>query len=189
MQSAVDILNNTTLKQKTQTTTDNGSNQRTLDKVKAVDNQKINNKAFDISAHDRATSVISGIRNALSNLTNKDIWVTTHERKVKEAMGGINIPRHAAGGFGVATQPTMMPYGQIGEDGWEAVVPLTNRLYVRPFANAVAQEVNAGNNQMLASIDRRLAKLDSNLGRTIAANAPVVVESERDFARRVRGVR
>lgn len=189
VQSAVDILNNTTLRQKTQTTTDNGSNQRTLDKVKAVDNQKINNKAFDISAHDRATSVISGIKNALSNLTNKDIWVTTHEKTVKEAMGGINIPRHAAGGFGVATQPTMMPYGQIGEDGWEAVVPLTNRLYVRPFANAVAQEVNAGNNQMLASIDRRLAKLDSNLGRTIAANAPVVVESERDFARRVRGVR
>ena len=189
VQSAVDILNNTSLGQKTQTTTDNGSNQRTLDKVKAVDNQKINNKAFDISAHDRATSVISGIRNALSNLTNKDIWVTTHERKVKEAMGGINIPRHAAGGFGVATQPTIRPYGQIGEDGWEAVVPLTNRLYVRPFANAVAQEVNAGNNQMLASIDRRLAKLDSNLGRTIATNAPVVVESERDFARRVRGVR
>lgn len=188
VQSAVDILNNTSLGQKTQTTTDNGSNQRTLDKVKAVDNQKINNKAFDISAHDRATSVISGIKAAMDKLTNKDIWVTTHETKVKEAMGGINIPRHAAGGFGVATQPTMMPYGQIGEDGWEAVVPLTNRLYVRPFANAVAQEVNAGNNQMLASIDRRLAKLDSNLGRTIAANAPVVVESERDFARRVRGV-
>lgn len=189
VQSAVDILNNTSLGQKTQTTTDNGSNQRTLDKVKAVDNQKINNKAFDISAHDRATSVISGIKAAMDKLTNKDIWVTTHETKVKEAMGGINIPRHASGGFGVATQPTMMPYGQIGEDGWEAVVPLTNRLYVRPFANAVAHEVNAGNNQMLASIDRRLAKLDSNLGRTIAANAPVVVESERDFARRVRGVR
>lgn len=188
VQSAVDILNNTALKQKTQTTTDNGSNQRTLDKVKAVDNQKINNKSFSISAHDRATSVISGIKAAMDKLTNKDIWVTTHETKVKEAMGGINIPRHAAGGFGVATQPTMMPYGQIGEDGWEAVVPLTNRLYVRPFANAVAQEVNAGNNKMLASIDRRLAKLDSNLGRTIAANAPVVVESERDFARRVRGV-
>lgn len=189
VQSAVDILNNTSLGQKTQTTTDNGSNQRTLDKVKAVQKEPIDNKKFDISAHDRATSVISGIKAAMDKLTNKDIWVTTHETKVKEAMGGINIPRHAAGGFGVATQPTMMPYGQIGEDGWEAVVPLTNRLYVRPFANAVAQEVNAGNNQMLASIDRRLAKLDSNLGRTIAANAPVVVESERDFARRVRGVR
>lgn len=188
VQSAVDILNNTNIRQKTQTTTDNGSNQRTLDKIKAVDGKKINDKAFDISAHDRASSVISGIKSAIDKLTNKDIWVTTHERKVQEAMGGINIPRHAAGGFGVATQPTMMPYGQIGEDGWEAVVPLTNRLYVRPFANAVAKEVNAGNNQMLASIDRRLAKLDANLGRTIAANAPVVVESEREFARRVRGV-
>lgn len=140
VQASVNVLNATPLNPKTQTTTDNGTNQRVLGNVKDVDKATIRNKSFSITAHDRATSVISGISNVLSRLTNKDIWVTTHERKVKEAMGGINIPRHAAGGFGVATQPTLRPYGQIGEDGWEAVVPLTNRLYVRPFAQAVARE-------------------------------------------------
>ena len=66
------------------------------------------------------------------------------------AAGGISVPMHAAGGFSVATRAIMTPDGIIGEAGTEAylkmgrqraIVPLSNRRYVRPFARAVAAEM------------------------------------------------
>ena len=54
------------------------------------------------------------------------------------------------------------------------------------------QAANAGTldaSRLLLAIDQltaRVDQLDRNLGATIAANAPVVVEPEREFARRVR---
>ena len=67
-----------------------------------------------------------------------------------------DIPANAAGGLtGIATQPVLTNYGWVGEDGAEAlvrwahgtaIVPLTNRQYVRPFAQAVASEMGVGGN-------------------------------------------
>lgn len=64
------------------------------------------------------------------------------------------IPRHADGGInGIVTRATLTNSGWIGEDGAEAVfqmggssaiIPLTNRRYVRPFARAVAGEMDGG---------------------------------------------
>lgn len=73
------------------------------------------------------------------------------------ASGGISnasikeIPRHASGGFKIANKPTLTNVGWVGEDGAEAIIPLTNRRYVRPFARAVASEVNANLGAHIAS--------------------------------------
>lgn len=44
---------------------------------------------------------------------------------------------------GIISSPT---FSLMGEDGAEAVIPLTNRSYVRPFARAVAREMGGGGN-------------------------------------------
>lgn len=70
------------------------------------------------------------------------------------ASGGI-IPSHADGGAinGIVTRRTLTNVGWVGEDGAEAVIssnagggaiiPLSNRHYVAPFARAVAEEMAA----------------------------------------------
>lgn len=57
----------------------------------------------------------------------------------RHATGGIKIPRHADGG--ILNQPTLTKVGWVGEDGAEAIIPLTNRKYVTPFARAVAEQM------------------------------------------------
>lgn len=67
----------------------------------------------------------------------------------KNAAGGISIPAHMAGA--IVTQATLTDMGIVGEAGAEAIlqgaggnraiVPLSNRRYVRPFAQAVAAEM------------------------------------------------
>ena len=62
------------------------------------------------------------------------------------------VPRNAAGGLnGIVARPTLTNIGWVGEAGAEAiihmrnaggaVIPLSNRQYVRPFAQAVASEM------------------------------------------------
>ena len=75
-----------------------------------------------------------------------------------QAAGGINgtlmyrLPMYASGAAlnGIVTRPTFTNQGLVGEAGTEAmlrmgrstaVVPLSNRRYVRPFARAVAAEI------------------------------------------------
>lgn len=70
------------------------------------------------------------------------------------ASGGIVIPRHAAGGFaipkfasgGILDRPTLTSIGWVGEAGAEAIIPLSNARYVKPFARAVAEQMSTINN-------------------------------------------
>lgn len=55
------------------------------------------------------------------------------------AAGGFVIPRHADGG--ILAQPTLTSVGWVGEAGAEAIIPLSNKTYVRPFAQSVAAEM------------------------------------------------
>ena len=81
------------------------------------------------------------------------------------ASGGVSedvikqIPMHADGGInGIVTRATLTNAGWVGENGAEAVfqmggssaiIPLTNRRYVRPFARAVAGEMGGGQRQVV----------------------------------------
>lgn len=96
-----------------------------------------------VKVDDQASGPLSTIKRMLDGLSGRTVTTTVVNSTVRNAAGGIAIPRHADGGFGVATRPTLTTAGWVGEDGWEAIVPLTNRRFVRPFAQAVAAEVNA----------------------------------------------
>jgi hypothetical protein len=106
-----------------------------------------------ITANDGASSTISNINRKLNLLNGKT--ATTYIRTVttnvpkSQATGGMNsrpvIPKHASGY--IATGPTLTNQGWIGEDGIEAVanwatggavVPLTNKRYMLPIADAIA---------------------------------------------------
>ena len=103
-----------------------------------------------IYANDYASGKISSVKEELQRLHGRsattDVYVRKHEA---QATGGMNsrpvIPRHATGY--IATGPTLTNQGWIGEDGIEAVanwatggavVPLTNKRYMLPIADAIA---------------------------------------------------
>lgn len=115
---------------------------------------------------DHASGPLSSVVRALEDANGKsatmDLYVNTHKttytKEVKQAEGGINmqvvrqLPHYASGATlnGIVTRAMLTNQGIVGEDGAEAVlqmgrrsavVPLTNRRYVRPFARAVASEM------------------------------------------------
>lgn len=77
------------------------------------------------------------------------------------AGGGISLWTAAAGG--IATKPTLGIWGEAGD---EALIPLSNREKVRPFAQAVASEMGGGvtNNYY---IDGNLVAFDAILARAL----------------------
>lgn len=103
-----------------------------------------------ITANDSASTTISNVNRKLNLLNGKT--ATTYinvVRRETQATGGMNsrpvIPEHATGY--IATGPTLTNQGWIGEDGIEAVanwatggavVPLTNKRYMLPIADAIA---------------------------------------------------
>lgn len=107
-----------------------------------------------ITVSDYASSTVNNLINKLNaiNHIRANPVITTS----KQATGGMNsravIPRHASG-F-IATGPTYTNQGWIGEDGIEAVanwatggavVPLTNRKYMLPIADAIADGMSKRN--------------------------------------------
>ena len=105
---------------------------------------------------DYASAGIDSVSSKLTSLDGSSATVTIHELTLRstiqgpnQATGGMNgvpvIPRHAQGY--IATGPTLTNQGWIGEDGIEAVanwatggavVPLTNKRYMLPIADAIA---------------------------------------------------
>lgn len=115
---------------------------RTLNNTKATPTATLN---------DYASGTLAAIQRAMRDLDGKvsTVTVRTVEKKEKQATGGLNnrpvIPEHADGY--IATGPTMTNQGWIGEDGEEAVVnwatggavvPLSNKKYMLPIADAIA---------------------------------------------------
>lgn len=115
-------------------------------------------KDIDVNVYGNAQGVLQDIINKLGAIQSKEVTVTTNEVTVKHAAGGISssairaIPRNADGGInGIVTRATLTNVGLVGEAGDEAVfhmrhaggaiVPLSNRSKVRPFAGAVAAEM------------------------------------------------
>ena len=165
-----------------------------------LQNQKIDNKSFEVTSNGTITSTDDEVRALLDelgildktvanptatitvygtdalqtakwlmdNMVSKAVTLTQTvlTKHVQQASGGINdtllraIPAHANGGAlsGIVTRATLTNQGWVGEDGAEAllrmgnqtaVVPLTNTRYVRPFAQAVASEMNGGNQNVV----------------------------------------
>lgn len=69
-----------------------------------------------------------------------NIRTNTTVTKGYSADGGIITHKHAAGY--IADKPTIISQHIVGEAGAEAIIPLTNRAYVAPFARTVADFIN-----------------------------------------------
>lgn len=158
----------------------NGNIQSIIATVQSLNTQGVNDKSFTITAHDNASSVLRSVKAELNSLHDKNILVNLMKQN---AAGGIRA--NAAGGLRMHADGAIVnratPLDIVGEDGAEAIIPLTNKRYVKPFADAVAEGIlgQSTNEQLI----RWLAQ---NLGAIIAASAPTVVVSEREQRRQIR---
>ena len=120
-----------------------------------------------------ATGIINSLGSAIDGLRSKTVEVVQNFTKNifenHHAAGGIRL--HADGGIryhaGGAIATRAVPLDIVGEDGAEAIVPLTNRRYSLPFARTIAQQMraegatgNVTNNYYTLNVD----------GRSLAAN-------------------
>lgn len=125
----------------------------------------------------RSTSVVGTevgkINGKLSSIkTNIGVNVNVYKTGISKigvdgslAGGGISLWTAAAGG--IATRPTLGIWGEAGD---EALIPLSNREKVRPFAQAVASEMGGGtvNNYY---IDGNLVAADAALASALGTVA------------------
>ena len=123
--------------------------------------RKVKDKKVGVSAVVSGKGTVDALAVAISQLHDKEITVTVHKKEDKQATGGVNMAQlypvraFATGGAinGIVRKAMVTSQGLIGEAGTEAVlnmgrsaavVPLSNRRYVRPFARAVAKEMGGG---------------------------------------------
>lgn len=158
----------------------NGNIQSIIATVQSLNTQGVNDKSFTITAHDNASSVLRSVKAELNSLHDKNILVNLMKQN---AAGGIRA--NAAGGLRMHADGAIVnratPLDIVGEDGAEAIIPLTNKRYVKPFADAVAEGILGQSTN-----DALIHWLAQNLGAIIAASAPVVTVSEREQRRQIR---
>lgn len=158
----------------------NGNIQSIVAAVQSLNAQGVNDKSFTITAHDNASSVLRSVKAELNSLHDKNLFVNLIKQN---AAGGIRA--NAAGGLRMHADGAIVnratPLDIVGEDGAEAIIPLTNKRYVKPFADAVAEGMLGQSTN-----DALIRWLAQNLGAIIAASAPVVTVSEREQRRQIR---
>ncbi len=158
----------------------NGNIQSIIATVQSLNTQGVNDKSFTITAHDNASSVLRSVKAELNSLHDKNILVNLMKQN---AAGGIRA--NAAGGLRMHADGAIVnratPLDIVGEDGAEAIIPLTNKRYVKPFADAVAEGILGQSTN-----DALIRWLAQNLGAIIATSAPVVTVSEREQRRQIR---
>ena len=118
----------------------NGAARRGIDNTVSAE-ENLYDKDVSVNAngnYDSAASSIWDLGSAIANLAGKSIDVITNNitNTIKKADGGIRY--HASGAF-IAHKATQLDI--VGEDGAEAIVPLTNRRYSQPFADIIAEGV------------------------------------------------
>ncbi len=123
-QTSVDKLNGTKLKSKEMTAK---ASYGTLPKCQSA-MQAVMNEPF----HSRSATITT-------------TYVTVNRTRNEKAAGGIRqadggIRMHAHGAI-VDAPVTGYPLDWVGEDGAEAIVPLTNRKYSEPFAATIAEQM------------------------------------------------
>lgn len=112
----------------------------------------INGKTVNLNANDNISGACSKAQKSINGLYGKTVSVNfnayqtglkaieVQERVFADTRRIEVIPTFVASG-GIATKPTLSIWGEAGS---EAIIPLSNRSKVRPFARAVAAEMGAG---------------------------------------------
>lgn len=129
---------------------DKGSLDQASSKVKSYNDQKIKDKKGSVKVD---TSSIDNARNKWAGTHFATKFATIVTRNVissvrGKATGGIRthadggmVRYHANGGSIVNVPGTGYPLDMVGEDGAEAIVPLTNKRYAMPFVKMIAGEI------------------------------------------------
>ena len=123
-------------------------------------------KDIDVNVTGNAQGALQDIITKLGSIQSKDVYITTHEKKVQDAAGGFfalhatggHFRLHGSGGF-VTSGPTILgtdPHGYIhiaGEagrewikrhaDGTTSILPIENRRYLKPYAREIAGMIQA----------------------------------------------
>lgn len=155
---------------------DGSAKRATDDAKKSINNLKDKEVKVEAKGNfDSARHSIWDLGNAISSLFSKNLNISANGLRTKHASGGIAL--HAAGG--IATRATDITRHIAGEAGAEAIVPLTNRHYVTPFAQVVAQETvaamrggstaqRAGNTYVLNIDGTRMSAMTESQRRIVA---------------------
>lgn len=180
-QDNVYVWNGSTLEPKTAQINEQGSAEAVsaAGSVKDALNEIPTSTNSTINATDNASGTISSIRSQLDALNGQT--ATTHvynyTHNITEnsttsssghASGGIRlnaaggiVPRYHAHGA-IATKA--VPLDIVGEAGAEAIVPLTNRKYTKPFAATVAKQMDEnGSNSAVVSAIAALSEAVRNM--------------------------
>lgn len=99
----------------------------------SVDSESVRQAQADVDYREQHPPKDQHATTVIDNITNFFRNIFTHEEE--HAAGGIRY--HAKG----AVVTRAMPLDIVGEDGAEAIVPLTNRQYSQPFADIIAEGV------------------------------------------------
>ena len=128
---------------------DNGSAKRTEGAVTGLKDTvgALQSKAIDVTANVTGLGSVQTLASLVSGISSRAVSIAANV--ASSATGSVSadpyIPRHASGY--VATGPTLTNNGWVGEAGAEAVlnwgaggavVPLTNKRYMEPIAEAIA---------------------------------------------------
>lgn len=100
----------------------------------SVDSESVRQAQADVDYREQHPPKDQHATTVIDNITNFFRNIFTHEEE--HAAGGIRY--HAQG----AVVTRAMPLDIVGEDGAEAIVPLTNRQYSQPFADIIAEGVS-----------------------------------------------
>lgn len=135
--------NNTDLDDDSASATVSGNVPEYTDYIRTFNNTALNPKSTTVTVAYRAANLGMSIGSHFS----------------KRARGGIRT--HADGAY-IARSATMIsPWDVVGEDGAEAIVPLTNRRYSRPFAEQVAEQTGLG--EMMGALVAEVSALRSDV--------------------------
>ena len=138
----------------------------------------LKDKTFKVTAKtDDASSRLKGVKNELDSIKSKSVTVSVHKKTSSstdsngaQAHGGIfvprTVPRFASGG--IVTHPTYTAHGLVGEAGTEAIIPLSNGRYVRPFANAVANQMQRHSKQSVTNNYYQVGNVTASDGSQVA---------------------
>lgn len=132
---------------------DSGSVQEATDRNNDLNSNPPEDQHATITIDHIVNNVVNWFENTFGGGEHAAGGIRTH------ADGGVRM--HAEGGA-IATRAT--PLDIVGEDGAEAIVPLTNRKYSQPFADIIAEGVaekldNKENIAHLEAIERLLVQL------------------------------
>lgn len=164
-----------------------------IEKIKK-DKNLDGNVTIKANANDAKRNIID-IRSMLNRLDGKVANVKVIETTVKKtkaasssgrqsnpmnARGGIFVPNRRFASGGIVSRPVYTGHGLVGEAGTEAIIPLSNKRYVKPFANAVASQMAS------KSVSQHVTKNYYSIGNVSAPDGSATANAVKQLYRAIR---